>query len=1008
MENRKMKSGRLETGKNIQIKMVLLIAVFLVFSGTVKSQSEIKLYSPSNGLTIPNNMPNFSWQRIACDYFEVIIDGIKMGTVPSGQYSYVSFPLSFGAHSWKVAAVTGKNRVESAEQTLTIEDDPLSDLPEHSFLIRHGWKVKSSIETGMNGAEISGSEFNTESWASTSLPATVLTALVRNGIYPNPYIGTNNMQIPDMNDDFNQENDLLKFSHIPGKNPWKNAYWYRTEFEAQTTISGKHIWLNFGELNYKAQIWLNGVMIADTTEVIGMERGFRFEITSTFKQSGRNILAVAIYPPDHPGKPAPDPLTPLADPGTNMADGVISRDYTKWDVMGWDWQPSIRDRDMGITEDVFISQSDDIELQNLYVTSTLFLPDTSRAELTVSADLVSHSNKEETGVIQVSVTTGTERISFEDTYQIAPNSIKEMMWDKEKVEKLILANPKLWWPSEYGQQNLYEVKVSALTKSQLTSTVKTNVGLRQVETYIGNKERVYKINGREIYLKGGNWVIDMLLNWNSSRYEKEIQLTKNANLNILRIWGPTGIAPKPFYDAADKYGILIWQDFLNDFWGTFKNTPGYRPDSLLFETITTGIVKKYRNHPSLILWCGGNEGPNPRENMIANTILKKYDSRQFRHYLKQSDGDGLHGGGPYHTLEPKEYFSHRKLTGFSSEIGPSGIPVLQSIEKFMPDKGKTWMPGRFPLDGVWAYHDANDWPGSDTRKFSSYDNIVRNYYGAPDTTNLNAGFKDYIQKCQLVNYDVYRSSIESINRQLWVSTSGILLWKANSSWPSITWQVYDWYMQSHAGYYGTKKASELLHVQFNRDDRSVSFLNLLNRKLENIRLTATLYDSSLNTVWTEAKVISSEMNSALNSGIIVPESKTVEFLKLTSKDKNGILIADNFYWLNELNNFKALNSLPSPTLSVGAKSVSTDGRKKYKIEITNNGKSIAFMVTLKAVGKESDQELLPSFWTDNYLNLLPGESKTLLFEIENEDLIEMPVLKVSSFGNDEIIKVNLE
>jgi len=1003
-----MKSGRLETGKNIQIKMVLLIAVFLVFSGTVKSQSEIKLYSPSNGLTIPNNMPNFSWQRIACDYFEVIIDGIKMGTVPSGQYSYVSFPLSFGAHSWKVAAVTGKNRVESAEQTLTIEDDPLSDLPEHSFLIRHGWKVKSSIETGMNGAEISGSEFNTESWASTSLPATVLTALVRNGIYPNPYIGTNNMQIPDMNDDFNQENDLLKFSHIPGKNPWKNAYWYRTEFEAQTTISGKHIWLNFGELNYKAQIWLNGVMIADTTEVIGMERGFRFEITSTFKQSGRNILAVAIYPPDHPGKPAPDPLTPLADPGTNMADGVISRDYTKWDVMGWDWQPSIRDRDMGITEDVFISQSDDIELQNLYVTSTLFLPDTSRAELTVSADLVSHSNKEETGVIQVSVTTGTERISFEDTYQIAPNSIKEMMWDKEKVEKLILANPKLWWPSEYGQQNLYEVKVSALTKSQLTSTVKTNVGLRQVETYIGNKERVYKINGREIYLKGGNWVIDMLLNWNSSRYEKEIQLTKNANLNILRIWGPTGIAPKPFYDAADKYGILIWQDFLNDFWGTFKNTPGYRPDSLLFETITTGIVKKYRNHPSLILWCGGNEGPNPRENMIANTILKKYDSRQFRHYLKQSDGDGLHGGGPYHTLEPKEYFSHRKLTGFSSEIGPSGIPVLQSIEKFMPDKGKTWMPGRFPLDGVWAYHDANDWPGSDTRKFSSYDNIVRNYYGAPDTTNLNAGFKDYIQKCQLVNYDVYRSSIESINRQLWVSTSGILLWKANSSWPSITWQVYDWYMQSHAGYYGTKKASELLHVQFNRDDRSVSFLNLLNRKLENIRLTATLYDSSLNTVWTEAKVISSEMNSALNSGIIVPESKTVEFLKLTSKDKNGILIADNFYWLNELNNFKALNSLPSPTLSVGAKSVSTDGRKKYKIEITNNGKSIAFMVTLKAVGKESDQELLPSFWTDNYLNLLPGESKTLLFEIENEDLIEMPVLKVSSFGNDEIIKVNLE
>ena len=1008
MENRKMKSVRIEMAKNIQLKWVLLTAVFLVFSESLISQTAVDLYSPRNGMTLSNNMPTFSWQKTDCDFYEIIIDDIKMGTFPSGQNSYVPFPLSFGSHTWKVIAVSGNNRIESQPQSLTIDDKPLSVVPDQSILIRNGWKVKSSLEVGDDGKKLSQPGVDTKSWAVTSVPATVLTALVRNGIYPNPYIGINNMQIPDISDEYNQENDRLKYSHIPGKNPWKKPYWYRTEFDGSATLKGKHIWLNFGELNYKAQIWLNGILIADTTEAVGMERQFKFDITSAFRKTDKNSLAVAIYPPDHPGKPAPDPLTPLADPGTNMADGVISRDYTKWDVMGWDWQPSIRDRDMGITEDVFISGTDDIELQNLYVTSKLFLPDTTAAELTVSVELVSHSNKEESGVIQVSVKNGTDSISFTDNFRIAPNSTSELIWDRTKIEKLKLSNPKLWWPSGYGQQNLYEVKVTALTKSQMASSVKTNVGIREVETYIGNKERVYKINGMEIYPKGGNWVIDMMLNWTASRYEKEILLTKNANLNILRVWGPTGVAPKPFYEAADKYGILIWQDFLNDFWGTFKNTPGYQPEISLFETATVGIVKKYRNHPSLIIWCGGNEGPNPREDLIVNSILKKYDSRQFRHYLKQSDGDGLHGGGPYHTLEPKDYFTHKKLTGFSSEIGPSGIPEIQSIEKFMPDKAKTWMPGRFPLDGVWAYHDANDWPGSDSRKFTSYDNMVRNYYGAPDTSNLISGFRDYIEKCQIVNYDVYRSSIESINRQLWKSSSGILLWKGNSSWPSMTWQVYDWYMQSHAGYYGTKKASELLHVQFNRDDRTVSFVNLLNGKLDAVNLNATLYDSSLKSIWTESKVIVSEINSASNSGIIVPESKKVEFLKLTAKDGNGILLSDNFYWLNESNNFKVLNDLPSPKLEVSAKPVSANGKIKYEVAVTNTGKTLAFQVALKVVGKDSNQELLPSFWTDNYLNLLPGESKTVSVEIDNTDLTELPVLTVSSFSSDQVLKVEMK
>jgi hypothetical protein len=981
------------TYKWVFLFLTLIPGHFTIVSG----QNKFRLFAPTDGMTITNNMPNLSWKSIPCDYYELWIDGIRMDKISSNQHSYVAFPLSFGKHLWKVIAVSSSGRIESNTMELTVDDGPLAELPPNAILIRNDWKVKSSLETGINGATISSSKIMTKGWATTSVPATVLTALVRNGIYPNPYIGTNNMLIPDCSDEFNKDYDLLKYSHIVNKNPWKAPYWFRNTFTVPANYSEKIVWLNFSEINYKAEVWLNGIRIADTTQAIGMERPFRFDVTSVLKMTGQNILAVAIYPPNHPGKPAAEPLTPLADPGTNMADGVISHDYTKWDVMGWDWQPSIRDRDMGITEDVFLSTTDKVELDHLYATSNLLLPDTTSADITVSANLVNHSNIEQEGIINLLIKNGSDVITFNQDYKIPANSTVEFLWDKTNVKQLQITNAKLWWPSGYGQQNLYELTLLTKTKTNQRAIAKTTFGIRKVETYIGAKERVFKINGREIYPKGGNWVIDMMLNWNASRYEKEILLTKNANLNILRIWGPTGVAPKALYDAADKYGILIWQDFLNDFWGTFRNKPGYQPDISLFEKATTDIVLKLRNHPSLMIWCGGNEGINPREELIGN-ILKKYDGRESHYYLKSSNGDGLHGGGPYHTLEPKAYFTTAKISGFSSEIGPSGVPVFESVIKFIPEMGKTWMKGRFPIDGTWAYHDANDWPGNDTRKFSSYDNIVQKYYGVSDSTGIHAA-EAYLNKCQLVNYDVYRSSIEAINRQLWTSSSGILLWKSNSSWPSITWQLYDWYLQAHAGYYGAKKAGEPIHVQLNRDDQSVSLVNLLNQKLTDVTIKATLLDVGLKSVWNMSKLITIGSNSSIKTGIEVPESNQTEFLKLVVEDKSGQVLSENFYWLNKSDNFKEMDKLPAPKLSVDAKLISKDINHQIQVTVSNKGTTLAFMLALKIVGKESGQEILPCIWSDNYLNLLPGESKTLMVEIANDDLTESPVIQYAPFGS---------
>lgn len=968
------------------------------------ANESLDLLTPMDSARFSNNTPTLAWEKVKCDSYEVWLDGMRMVTLPSNISSYTVFPLSFGKHDWFVYAINGNDTIKSVNKHFVVDDAPLAEMPANSQLLRYDWHVCSSLQVGMDGKKLSESSIDTSDWASTSLPATVLTALVRNGIYPNPYVDMNNMLIPDMNDEYNQDYDLIKYSHIKGVNPWKAPYWYRTEFvcEEQLDKDALHQWLNLSEINYKAEVWLNGHLLADTTQVVGMERSFRFDVTSCLNKTGKNILAIAVYPPSPCGKPAPDPITPLGDPGCNMGDGMISKNYTKWDTMGWDWQPPVRDRDMGITEDVFITTTGTLELADLYVTSDLNLPDTLSADVALSADLINYSDKNQEGKLSVVITDGEKNISFEYPYEIKANSKKTFFWDKNVVEKLHIENPKLWWPFNYGEPHLYNVKITAQNNQGESTQVSEKFGIRKVETYLGEDERIYKINGRRIYPKGGNWVIDMMLNWNSSRYEKEILLTKNANLNILRVWGPTGVPPKALFRAADKYGVLMWQDFLNDFWGTFKNTPGYQPEIGLFEKATIDVVKKYRNHPSLIIWCGGNEGVNPREKLITQQILPEYDGRGTRHYLKQSDGDGLHGGGPYHTLEPKEYFVHPKLHGFSSEIGPSGVPVYESVCKFMPNVGENWLAGRFPLDKVWAFHDANDWPGTDTRKFSSYDNIVRTYYGISDTIDTQKGVQEYLDKAQLVNYDVYRASIEAINRLLWTKGSGILLWKSNSSWPSLTWQVYDWYLQAHAGYYGTKKAASNVHVQWNRDNNSISVINMSGDELNDVEVCMQAYDVSGKMLKTASEKFSLGVDSVSTIGMKVEVPVNAEFLKLSINAIDNRTLADNFYWVSQNNDFRCFANIAQPKLMVKIlEKKDLSEQLEYEVKVSNEGESLAYMLSLRMVGKDSGLELLPALWTDNYIILLPGESRVLKVKMFKEDMVELPKLVYTTYAGQE-------
>lgn len=960
---------------------VVLLTASYAFAG---SSGDPRLLAPAGGATLRTNMPTLAWSPTAAESIEVWIDGRRVERLPGTATQYVPFPLSFGEHQWHLVVAAASTHLTTPAARFTIDDVPLSPLPPGAVLLRHHWLVQSAATAGTDGAALSSTPPAAPAgWCETSLPATALTALVRNGLYPNPYFGTNNLRIPDANDVFNQKHDLLRFSHLPGQNPWKQPYWFLNSFTLPPAYAGKRVWLNLGEINYRAEVWLNGTRLANGLEIVGMDRSFRLDITAAVRASGPNHLAIAIHPVDVPGEPAPPAATPLAEPGRNMGeDGMICTTYSRWDTIGWDWLPEVRDRDMGITEEVFLTATDEVEIADVQIAPQVTLGEHLAADVQLEVELLSHARKALRGTLTGTLTDARGRqISFTHPAQLAPGTTTTLQLGAAQIPALRLLDPQLWWPAGSGAQPLYTLELAFDAGRHQQAGYSTTFGIRKVETHLRDGNRVFRINGREIYLQGGNWVNDMMATWTATRLTRELEIARHANLNFLRVWGPDGVPPRAFFDAADREGILIWQDFLHDHWGTFNNRQGFEPYLNLYLDATTAIIRRLRNHPSLFLWCGGNEGPNPREDWIKNKLLPALDRGQ-RHYLTASLSDGVQGGGPYHNLPPGEYFTHPKITGFNSEVGPSGVPEWESLQKFLTLPSPDWAENRFPLGSEWAYHDATDQPGTDQRKFSTYDSLVRRSYGTPAGTGVDA-VREYSRKTQLVTADAYRSALEALNRQLWTKSTGFALWKFNAAWPSLTWQITDWYMQSNSGYYAVRRACEPVHLQYNRDDRRLALINRLPTALAAVQVRAELQDLDGRRLWSCEGRVDLPAATALATEWIVPATPGILVLRLTALDSAGKTLSSNFYWLSETDDFTALNSRAPATIAVTAHR--TPGAPGVQVQLRNTGTTAALLVRLKLVASASGLEALPTHWSDNYIGLLPGETVELDATTSPED-----------------------
>ncbi|WP_229253792.1 glycosyl hydrolase 2 galactose-binding domain-containing protein [Dyadobacter sp. NIV53] len=838
-----------------------------------------------------------------------------------------------------------------------------------------GWKCSPVLKIKADGSAISNPAYSLADWIPAVVPGTVLTTMLENKQIPDPFYGMNNEKIPDI---FNTGRDYY-------------TYWFVKDF-TENVKPGEQAWLHFRGVNYSFDVYLNGKKL-NSKRHSGMFLRQSFNITAALQKNGRNRLAVIVFPPDAVGNPN----------GGQGGDGAIAKNVAHQYVAGWDWIQPVRDRNTGIWDKVLIEKTGKINIKNPHIVTLVpgqRKPDGPQkpATIQVSAELENPTDLPLKGILQY-VLDG-RKISKAVT--IPAHKTTEI-----SLPDLQLENPKLWWPHGYGSQQLYPLKMQFIANGVVSDEENINVGIREIQADWNTvtKSKQISVNGQRVFIKGGNWIIsDAMLRFSDVRYDAEIRFHRDMNLNLLRIWGGALTERPEFYDACDKYGILVMQDFwgsgdcngrwldpmkLDDQW-TRRNYPD---DHNLFLESAADQIKMIRNYPSLAIWCGGNEITLPQDIMLPlrDSILTKLDgTRWFVDYSNSDDMSfnsiGGNGDGPY-GIQPLKRFFNYKTWPFNSEIGSVGVGDLESLERFIPKENLiapvySVKSGKEKVDSVWNYH-----------KYIGYLDHV-DAYGKPKD------LQDFGKKAQLVNYDQYRSMMEGFSAHMWDWYTGVIIWKTQNPWTALRGQMYDYYLDPNACLYGLHNGSAPLHIMYNHADSTVMVTNNTFKHQYDMMMVVNAIDmngkaTNLGQAFVEMGPSTTRTIFPINNEIRKLAQKEGTFLSLRLLNLNKEIISDNLYWLADSEgNYSGLNQMSKAEIDVQA---SVLGKGKIEVTLMNPAKNpVAFFNRLSLVDPQTKKRILPVFYDDNYVSVLPGEKKTVILDYTASG--ELPMVSLDGWN----------
>lgn len=805
------------------------------------------------------------------------------------------------------------------------------------------WRLQRANFVSQPGEALARAGFNDASWLVATVPGTVLSSYVNAGAIPDPNFGQNQLHISD--------------------SYFYSDFWYRTEFTVPALAPGQSALLRFDGINWKAEVYLNGEKLGRIEG--GFQRGL-FDITAKLQPGRPNALAVRIEKNATPGSCKQKTLENVGKNG-----GALGADNPTFHAsIGWDWIPTIRGRNTGIWGNVFLELTQQVTLENPFVSTRLPLPATSSADVTLSVDLVNRQPKPFAGLLRVRF--GDAR--FEQRVQLNAGEMRTLTLDSSTIPALHIKNPKLWWPVGYGEPNLYAVDLNLSSGDRLVATRSFQAGLRQM-TYSedGGILKIW-INGRRFIARGGNWGFsESMLRYRAREYDAAVRYHREMNFTMIRNWVGQ-IGDEALYEACDRHGVMVWHDFwLANPWD------GPEPDdNALFLANVRDFILRIRNHASIGIYCGRNEGfpPAPLESGIRKILAELHPGL---HYIPSSADEVVSGHGPYQAMPLESYFETADVR-LHSEVGAPNIPPIESVRLMMPERA-LWPQG---LD--WGLHDfcLNGAQGGD-----GFRAIIDKRYGGA------ASAEEWIRLAQHVNYETYRAIFEAQSRY----RMGALLWMSHPCWPSFVWQTYDYFFEPTAAYFGCKKGSEPLHIQWNRLTDTIEVVNLSAGNITGLTAQLEILNLDGSTKATQSIALDSQEDSVLSCfKVNYPAGLTpVHFLRLTLTRDNRT-VSSNFYLRGlDPNDLKAIRALPAPQLKQATAVEQHTGHWTLTTRLANAGKSPALMVRIKAVRSTTGDRILPAIYSDNYIALMPGETRILVTEVNEADARgERPAIVLAS------------
>jgi exo-1,4-beta-D-glucosaminidase len=843
------------------------------------------------------------------------------------------------------------------------------------------WKIQSSAVDTTAGATISSRTYSPSGWYTVTVPCTVVAGLLQAGYY-----GANF-------DPFYSQN-LNQIVVTPFNSPW----WYRKSFTLPASENGNRIWLNFKGINYRADLWINGIQVQNSTQLVGCFTEWEFDITNYVVCDGttQNVIALKITRPY------------IKNDNLNINEG------TELSTTFVDWNPNPADRNQGIWSDVYIATSKSVKVRNPLVISTVDA-NLAAAHLTVVAELTNATASTVSGTLNGTITGPS------GTFTLTPQTVTLNASEVNKrvtFTQLNISNPALWWPWQMGLQNMNTLNLNFVASGTTTDSISKPFGIRQITSQlINNYSRKFFVNGKPILIRGAAPSPDIFLRRTTARQKAVFDYIRDLGLNTIRLEGK--FEDEHFFDLADQYGILVMEGWCCcDAW-QYPSTWPTENYTVAYASMYSQI-RRLQIHPCMMVWYHGSD-MYPDVQAVYEKYQHIVEELQWPNVIMSSAANAVppttwYGNapsgnkmdGPYDWEPPMYWYASNapgRADGFNSETSPGAVPPpIESLKKFIP-AGSLWPSG----NADWLFH-CNE--GQFT-SLASFDGPLGSRYGAAKNVD------DYCMKAQVQTYEAHKAEMEAFGRNKYTAT-GQIQWMLDNAWPSMYWHLYDYYLNPCGSYYGVKLALEPLHIQYSYDNNTIIVVDSDYTAYSNLTAKVDVYNLDGSNKYTNTSTVSvaaDGVTTVLTLPATITGVSATYFLRLELM--NGVnTVSVNTYTLSTTKdtlgnkstwygtkqsgytNLTGLQTLSGANLTY-TNTITANGAEDYNdIIVTNNSAVIAYAVYLKVKKGVGGDLILPIRWQDNLFTLLPGESRTIQAKYLHADLEgTSPAIEVTCYNN---------